>query len=220
MNTPIENFFGDIFLINLARRADRLEHAKLEFSKHGITGYELFEAYDRPVDHNGNPSGNQGCTASHRGVLELIAWRRNPKPTLVLEDDFEFRFHDTQAAFEQFVKEVPADWVMLYLGAHYAEVPPGRVSKHVVRAGRLFTTSSYGITWQQARKMAPHISGVGPIDSLYGKFNVEDPCYVLEPRLCIQYSNVSDLEGIFTRNIGPMTDPHHVAAMDAGRKTL
>lgn len=217
--SPLNEYFDHIVLINLRRRADRLKHAHEQFRKHGIENLWLFDAYDKPLDHSGRPSGNYGCTASHRGVLEIIAFNKWPR-TLVLEDDFQILHDDFQERFAEMVKQVPDDWSMLYLGGHYGEPPIRSITPNVIRIGRMLTTSSYGITWQMARKMAPYICGVGPIDSLYTGFHRENPCYILEPRLVVQYSNLSDLTGRVDTNEHCMLDMHHVEMLLAGTVEL
>lgn len=223
----LDEVFDQFVIIGSAKhRPDRLAHAHAQLEaldlpwpklpSRPMDRYVHFEAHWKPDVGNG-PSGNAGCTASHRGVMELIAhhgWER----TLVLEDDFTIAnpgnafvpAQDTAALFAEAMKEVPDDWDLLYLGGHYAEKPK-RISKHVFRTGRMLTTSSYGITLAQARKMAPHIYGEGPIDNLFWRFNLEDKSYCLEPRLFVQYANHSDLHDKYEDYRGAMLARKHVA---------
>lgn len=204
----IADYFDKIFCINLSRRTDRWDHAQKQFNKFELYPVERFEGYDKPTDHLGNPNGNMGCTSSHRALLEIIAYHEWSR-VLVFEDDFEFRFDDANEQFDAMIKEVPEDWDMLYLGGHYAEKPIRRVSEHVIRMGRMHTTSSYGITWQMARRMAPYICGIGPIDTLYSGFIPNNKCYIFQPRLVVQYSSFSDLTDRDSNNEPCMTDPNH-----------
>jgi hypothetical protein len=218
----LEDFFGGIYLINLARRPDRLQQSISEFMALGIPfgRVTIFEAYDRP---EGN--ANRGCTESHRGVLELIAHAKSPKPSLVLEDDFlrmytnsAKRFHvDVQAAFSVMQAELPADWGLLYLAAHYGNMPRERVSPHLIRPGNILTTGAYGVTADMAREMAPYISGTGPIDNLFWRFSNGLRAYVADsPRLFVQRPSVSDLHDKFEDYVSPLMDTNHVKALDAG----
>jgi GR25 family glycosyltransferase involved in LPS biosynthesis len=182
----LNDYFDQIFCINLARRTDRMQAANEQAAEFGFT-FTRFEAHDMPG------WGNNGCTASHRGVLELIChhgWKR----TLILEDDFLIVYKDFNERFAAMIGEVPEDWRMLYLGGHYAENPRERVSEHVIRHGHMKTTSSYAVTLEQAREMAPHTFGVGPIDELYRVWHETKPCYILSPRLMAQFEGYSDLE--------------------------
>lgn len=170
-------------------------------------GKKIFDLNETPCDEN------TGCTASHAAVLRLIiknGWQR----TLVFEDDFLFRFDNSQEQFSNMIGEVPPDWFMLYLGGHYAEKPMYRVSPHVIRMGRMKTTSSYGVTLEAAWAMEPSICGIGPIDELYSGFIEVEPCYIFEPRLVVQRAGWSDLQKAYLDYGGSMTDENHVKMLD------
>lgn len=201
--TP-DTYFDKILVINLERRTDRWEHCIAELKKHRIRNWQRFIAHDL-LD------GNRGCTASHRGVLEIIAhnqWKR----ALVLEDDFEIVHENFGHLFSAAMRDVEdhaPDWDMLYIGGAYGSKPQSRVSPHVIKVDTMMTTSSYGITCQQAHKMAPSINCSGPIDSLYGAFTCVDKCYCIQPRLIAQYANFSDLTKSVDNNRPSMLDPAH-----------
>jgi hypothetical protein len=128
---------------------------------------------------------------------------------LVLEDDFEIRHEDFHQRFSDMVRDVPPDWDMLYLGGRYADNPIARVNAHVIRFSRMLTTSSYGVTCQFARKMAPYIFGPAPIDVLYSGFTPRAKCYIFSPRLMVQYSSFSDLSHQNSTNEPCMIDPSY-----------
>lgn len=201
--TFLQDYFEKVFVINCAHRPDRRKHISDLLGFHGIR-FEFFDAHTGVVV-DGKVNGNAGCTASHRALLELCAHHRW-RSMFVFEDDADIIYRDFHERFDRFIQEVPADWGMIYLGGGYGEAPICRVSKHVLQVGRMMTTSSYGITWQQARKMAPYISGVGPIDSLYGGFNLEAPTYCITPRCVVQLPSVSDLQDRHMDNSQSMLD--------------
>ena len=87
---------------------------------------ERFSGYDG-ILNDGIVNGNCGCTASHRALLEIIAYNKWPRVP-VLEDDFEFIHDDFHNKFESMAKLVPDNWDMFYLGGHYAEAPVARVN--------------------------------------------------------------------------------------------
>jgi hypothetical protein len=214
MNTP-DNCFDKIFVINLERRTDRWAQATEQLIKNGITRAERFIGHDSPVNHEGRVSANMGCTASHRGLLELIAHYRWPK-VLILEDDALFldwfvpRFSDAMTY-------IPQQWDMLFLGGSYAENPHSRYNAWWIRTNGLMTTSSYVITAEMARKMAPHISGDVGIDSLYHKFQRENLCYMSTPRLIVQRPSYSDIQGRDCDNSMSMLDSRHEEMLLEGR---
>lgn len=205
--TRPNDYFSRIFCINLARRADRWSHVEEQCRRWGLQ-VERFEGYDQIVDDDGRVSGNCGCTASHRALLEVIAYHRWPR-VLILEDDFEVCVPDFNDRFTAMIGEVPEDWDMLYLGGSYGEPPQYRHSEHVVRINRMMTTSSYAVTDRTARRLAPYVYGNGPIDSLYGPFHRDARCYIFQPRLMVQCPGLSDLTHYHMDNGPSMLDPHH-----------
>lgn len=207
MNTPIEKYFDQIIVINLKRRQDRWDHVVDQMKKLGITEYLRFEAYDKPIDHNGQASGNMGCTASHRAVMEIVQWEGWNR-TLVFEDDFAFCQDNAQGLFEKMIPEVPNSWQCLYLGGHYMRKKESysRVSPHVIRVDGMLTTSSFAYTKEFARAVAPNLSGVGPIDNLISGSHAAHETYILQPRIFVQYPNWSDLQEQHASNHQCMLD--------------
>lgn len=202
----VNEYYDKVLVINLARRTDRWANCLRQLQKFGITA-ERFEAYDG-VMSEGRVSGHAGCTSSHRGVLELISHNRWPR-TLVLEDDFEIVHGDFNQRFSDIIKEVPDDWCVAYLGGHYQEAPQYRVSPHCIRINGMLTTSSYGITYAMARKMAPYIGGAAPIDILFHPFLKANKCYILQPRLMVQSRGWSDIREEDSNNALAMSDTRH-----------
>ncbi len=205
--TTVEDYFQKILVINRTARTDRWEQCLGEFARFDITKFERFDAYDHG-NIGGHIGGNGGATSSHRAVLDVIAYHQWPR-TLILEDDFKILHEDFHQKFSDMIGEVPDDWQMLYLGGHYGEKPQARVSKHVIHIGNMLTTSSYAVTWQMAREMAPVIYGGGPIDCLYFQFHHSHKCYILQPRLMVQRESFSDLQGRVMDNEPPMIDTRH-----------
>jgi hypothetical protein len=216
-------YFDRIVVIHRHCRDDRSAHVYAQIYKYGFN-CSWFWAHDL-VEGDASKTGNWAAVQSHRGVLEIVGQNIYGDRVLVLEDDFEIVEpdpskpwqHDAHAdrtlpfneQFAAIIDEVPDDWDMLYLGGSYAEPPRERISKHVIRTARMMTTSSYAITPAQARRMAPHIGGNVPIDSQFGEFNVKCNCYCLQPRLFVQYTNHSDLQGRVMDNATSMLDPNH-----------
>ncbi len=203
---PINDYFDKVIWINADARADR--HGRM-WGQLALLGIEAvrFRAHWKPIDHNGRQSSNMGCTASHRGVLELIChngWDR----TLVLEDDNVF-LENFMSRFEEFVRQVPDKWDFLFLGGSYAENPKGRLTQNVVHTNGLMTTSSYGISLEMARKMAPHISGCVGIDTLYHDFQRKGTCLMFTPRLCVQGAGYSDIQDREADHSMSMLDERH-----------
>lgn len=197
----INEYFDEVFCINLLRRKDRWAHVLDQCKRHAIK-VRRFDGADM-INW-----GNNGCTLSHRLVMEEIIRLGVPR-SLILEDDFECRFDDTQERFAAMIQEVPDDWDFIYLGGHYSDEPKSRVSPHVIRFNRMKTTSSVGITLEQTRRMVHDITGSGPIDEIYSGWTEKHNAYIFQPRLMVQYNNYSDLQQRDMNNTPCMEDTRH-----------
>lgn len=213
----LNDYFDQIFCINLKSRPDRMEEAAREAHRHSFA-FQTFRAYtadDMYFNETVSDStrANAGCVASHRALLELVAfnhWER----VLILEDDFQVVVPNLEQAFTKSSSELPSDWDMFYLGGSYAEDPKARFSPHLIRTNGMMTTSSYAVTWKAARRMAPNICGSGPIDSLYHHWNRTLNCYCAEPRMMVQSEGFSDIQGRVMANHHSMLDSEHISKLD------
>jgi hypothetical protein len=211
--TPFEQFFdGNLFVINLNRRPDRLAHFNAEMAAIGVTCVERFEAIDAGVD-----DGNRGCTASHRAVLDLIV-KRGLRQAMIFEDDATIRdqFRDVfNNEVAPILREVPESFDMLYFGGGYGSPARRWYSRHLVLMGQMKTTSSYGVTLKSAMELRDIIptDTCDSIDNLYAGYNETKDCYITEPRFFVQYKNHSDLQKREMWNAPSMEDKSHVAAL-------
>ena len=202
------SYWDKVFCINLDRRVDRWEHAQTQMAMYGLEA-ERFSGHDN-VFINERKSGNAGCTASHRGVLEIVSHFKWDK-VLILEDDFECNHSPDEfiQLWDEMIKEVPENWDFLYLGGHYANAPQLRISPHVIKMDRMLTTSSYGVRWKVAKMIAPHISGYSPIDCLISGFTSKMNSYIFQPRLMVQTPSFSDIQEVMVDHTHCMRDPNH-----------
>src|SRR5678816_1176197 len=109
--TTINDYFEQVIVINRDARTYRWEKCVQQFRQFDLV-VKRFSAYDH-AKIDGYVGGNSGCTASHRAVLDLIAfhqWKR----VLILEDDFKILHSDFQQRFSDMIGEVPEDASMIY----------------------------------------------------------------------------------------------------------
>jgi hypothetical protein len=228
----LNEFFDKIYVINLARRGDRMAEFNSEFKDLNAT---RFEGFDHPTN------GHCGCTRSHRMLLREIA-NGDAERVLVFEDDTSAITFDVLKShgfnpdskvwknhcaifggygslderFSYLSKFIPDKWDVLYLGAGYGEPPISRYNHHVIRCGFMQTTSSYGITKEFAKIWSDKVDASmgsddlekhpGPIDNVFGSMAKDHLYYVLQPRLMYQRKSPSDLTGETHSYLFSMTD--------------
>lgn len=194
----LDNVFPYKVCINLDRRPDRWAAMRENFERFGIRRVERLAAVDgkdvvlperfshlRPVDY--------ACTLSHLLAVKK-ARELNAPSVLIFEDDCLFD-PDFVAKFSAYMRQVPADWDILFLGGyHFA--PPVPVSANVVRAVVTLTAHAYAVRQSvYADYIELNESPPAIVDRnntiLQRKFN----CYCCEPNLVGQSAGYSDLMG-------------------------
>jgi len=194
----INDVFDQVFVINLDRRRDRLNHLKKELSRLNIS-YQRFSAVDGEKDEvpevpNLTP-GEVGCTLSHKKVLRKVVDEEIDRP-LILEDDIIFE-NNFENRFREHFEQLPDDWAMYYLGANTAKDERlNPVTKNINRTYRALTTHSYSIKLSKAQKLLEIIEKnnfQNPVDNVFTNFQKEEKVYISSPNLVIQKEGYSDV---------------------------
>src|SRR5207253_1313939 len=124
-----DDLFGrfEWWLINLDRRADRLEHTRAQLERINVRHVRRFQAFDghRLQLTSRYPGwvrkGAVGCYLSHLAVLKQAHARR--EPCIILEDDLVLT-PDFAEAFNAFFEAVPEDWDVIILSGGEHQQPP------------------------------------------------------------------------------------------------
>jgi glycosyl transferase, family 25 len=143
-DSDLNKVFPDKVCINLERRSDRWERMQARFAHHRINNVARFEAIDGlhltiPASWDDFP-GAYGCLMSHLAVIK-DAFKNKRSSVLIIEDDVAFH-PDLNSLFSQYIKELPADWDMLYFGALHGE-PPILVTEHIAKLTHSLSTYAY-----------------------------------------------------------------------------
>lgn len=125
------NFFDQ----KVCLTADPGEWAKAdaEFKRIGLTDVQRFNA----IPHIG-PHQSFNCS-TRRILIEFLESTR--KRLLFLEDDCVFKRHDH---VEQALKELPADWDIVYFGCNIQDEKPVKISNNLFRIQGAYTTHCIG----------------------------------------------------------------------------
>ena len=189
----MNRFFDKIYCLNQDSRPDRWAQAKVEFDRVGVN-VERIAAI--PADQP-----NKSFCLSQYAMLKTFL-QTGGRTLLTFEDDVLFR--DT-THLEAALKELPADWDIVYLGANITEMvfgikenPPAKYSDHLYRVRKAWTTHAIGYS----RGIIERIVAEYPVHSfemydnwLNSEILPTSNAYLINPMVCWQRPGKSDLWG-------------------------
>lgn len=200
---PLNNFFDNVYCINLDKRRDRWVEAESEFQKHNLR-VERVSAIDgslldtssikMEVLKDAYIPGNVGCVLSHVKVIK-DAKLNNYSRVLILEDDVAFEENFTER-FTNEIMHLPEDWDMLYLsGNNLNQDKLRKVNQYFYKTEFTYTTHCYAIN---SKLYDIIIEGAAklelPIDEFYRNYVQQKyNCYIIRPHLSYQRAGYSDI---------------------------
>ncbi len=190
----LNKYFDKIYCINLDRRFDKFEQFQSEVNKVNEFEFERYSAVDGNLIENKTKlkNGEVGCLLSHLDILYKIV-ENNYKNVLIFEDDAVFLNNFNM--FEEYMKQVPQNWDMLYFGGNQMKQTI-QITDNVHKVTKCFTTGYYSITNKMARILIPIVEKMEyQIDVIYAKQHLNYNCYVFNPKICIQRPGYSDVLG-------------------------
>ncbi len=191
----LNDYFDNIYCINLDRRPDRWEECKTEFEKNNLK-VQRFTAIDGkllPEDPRRKLlPGEIGCLKSHIAVLNDIV-AKGYRRALVLEDDVQF-IDDVQGFFSRTIDSIPPEWCMLYFGGSHLSNPI-RINNVISRMQRTYTTTAYGIVQNTAKAALNKLNQMNnQVDVEYSKFHKGGLCFTYVPSIAWQRPGKSDIQ--------------------------
>lgn len=209
MDNPF-HYFDAIFLMNLDDRPDRLAESLNEFKRFDI---KLDNLYRFPgvffnIDHP--LRGRAGCATTHRDIIS-VSKSKGFNKVLVVEDDFYFVRNPIETIQKSVDFLSKNEWHLFYLGqtttSEVVEKPIEVVQDGILRLrGGLAThaiaynSSIYDYILKEIPEpegMIPWIMENESIDRWYMtaiQLNNNFRCYTVDPILCIQRPNYSDVD--------------------------
>lgn len=114
----LNDFFDNIYCINLSHRTDRWEEVSKEFAKHQLIVERVEAVNGKEVFRTGlnRHAGAYGVLLSNVKIFE-DAVQKGYRKILILEDDIILNY-DINNKFWKKIEYLPNDWNMLYLGGN------------------------------------------------------------------------------------------------------
>lgn len=190
----------NIFVINLLRRTDRLEHIQ-EQSRRFDFDAMITAAVD--AQEINNPTnlrpGEYALLLSHGKILTYARYMNLDK-IIVLEDDADF-VADTNERLSKEWQEIPSDFDLVYLGCNKQYLGAGRVpatdvSDNIIRLYSAFTTHAMVINSSIYDIVLDKIDQFNmPLDVIYSEVQKDCKAYGFKKNLAKQLDCHSDIIG-------------------------
>jgi GR25 family glycosyltransferase involved in LPS biosynthesis len=178
------NYFDKIFLINLAKRTDRLEQATEQLNKYNIP-FERVEAIEM-LD------GAEGLRLTMVGVFER-AIENNWQNILVFEDDMDIIEDTFTEVMEEVVQQMPVGYDLVYLGGQMCSLPTTWYWHNMISVRNFYATHAV-IYSLKAIKSIMAQNFTAPIDNcLVQIIQSKGDCYCIYPLLLSQIISKSDI---------------------------
>jgi GR25 family glycosyltransferase involved in LPS biosynthesis len=192
----INEVFPHKFCINLDRDLDSWGRLQPALTRHDIRAVRRVSAVDGsrlelPATWR-HSAGAYGCLLSHLQVVK-DARKRGLPSLLILEDDVVFDPSFSEK-FPVFVRGLPADWDMVFLGALHRE-DPNPVAENVVRVRHAYSTYAYALRDSVFDAfIAANDGSPNQVDVNNGMLQSKYNCYAFAPNLAWVESRYSPVQ--------------------------
>jgi len=215
MDKVVTDYFSGALCVNLDHRKDKWAECKKEFIKHGLS-VERFSAVDgSKFNYNGvikrffgddkqdgiyddnHKNAVMGCCLSHKKAI-CLAKQRGYDSVLILEDDVAFD-EELNKKFNEWYKEVPPNWDLLYLGGNHGfrrGPKPPLCSPHLMKVTQTLTTHAYILKNTIYDLVLDRLNIIDyDVDVIIMKLQSRMNAYSFTPRLAWQRLSISDIWG-------------------------
>lgn len=199
----LNDYFDEIFYINLDHRVDRRTLFEKQAKRLGFTakrypainGEEYWSVLKVPPAIK---AGELGCLASH---MAIIAYAKDNAldNVLIMEDDCMLHDHINEK-LPALMRLVPDYWDMLYFGGCHAKLndqskPPVRLHPNLLKVYCTLTTVCYALRKDFIEKLYYGLDlGKYQIDVAYTHYQPNINAYAFWPNLAWQEAGYSDIQ--------------------------
>ena len=200
----MDNFFDQIYVLNLDRRPDRWDTIQVQLHNAGITKAVRFPAIDKePGAPNHSEAAHAACFRTHVAALHM-ALDTGASNVLIFEDDAAL-YDDWEPIWKSSKRQIPSDWDVLYLGYNLEPkyqpnlTTPTFVTSNILLLNDVLALHAYAINGshiatlieQQESQYELNIPG----DVAFAKHNSGFRVYGIYPMLFYQSPGFSDIVG-------------------------
>lgn len=189
------NYFNNIYCINLERRQDRWELFLKECEKINLTDVKKFKAIDGNLITNTTNllNGELGVLISHYELVKM-AKENNFDNILILEDDVVFT--NTVSKLDEYMALIPSNWDFIYFGGnHVYGKDPIQINNNIIKLNNTVALQCVAIK----NTIFDYILEILPkkmkqVDAYYGDLQKPFNAYGVRPNMAIQREDYSDIQ--------------------------
>lgn len=192
----LHKYFDKTFLINLDSRPDRLEKSIERANEIGLEFERVSAQRGTYINGKETEYWNLNAAGLCNTIKDILIRAKEEKldSILILEDDFEIAIDDINTFVECNIKDVPANWELLYFGANHMR-PYTMYKGHVARVKGAYTTHAHAVRSNLFDYLITELSKLEkPIDVIY--YDIIQPrcrSYVFRPHVIVQSEDFSDI---------------------------
>ena len=191
----LTDYFEKTYCINLDRRLDRWLKVLDEFKKHKFGKVERFSAIDgnNLINNTKLLNGELGILETH---IELIkkSKENNLKNILIFEDDVYFSTDINK--IENYIKNIPNNWDMIYFGGNHTYGSPlEKIKENVYKLN--YTVSLHCVALKSTifdEVLSILEKKEKQVDNYYTEIQKKYNCYGFYPNLAFQSKDFSDIQ--------------------------
>lgn len=155
----LNNYFPNIYCINLPESTIRRQHMEHQFRKIGVHEHVTYTCANKPADNIFLPnminSGQWGCTLSHMMVLGHALKNANGH-IVIFEDDVEFNLTEMQRLHEIMDYIDNNGWDLFYLGGQPTKKVERTKVQNLYKTRTMRGTYAYAVNKNSIFKLYEH----------------------------------------------------------------
>lgn len=179
------NSLDKIYVINLAKRTDRMQQAKEQLDKYNIP-FERWEAVE-------NNNGAEGLRETMECVFQ-DAINKHYKRILVFEDDLDIIEPGINEVMNEVVTMFPPNFDMIFLGCQLCQTPKEWFTQHLLKVQTAYATHAVIYSLKCIKQIMSSTNFFSPIDNcLVQMIQPKGETYCTHPLLISQIVSHSDI---------------------------
>jgi GR25 family glycosyltransferase involved in LPS biosynthesis len=197
----MNNFFDQIYVLNLDRRTDRWDAVQKQLHNAGITKAVRFPAIEKKI--NNSESAHEACFHTHVSAYQK-ALDTGARNVLIFEDDAAL-YDDWEPIWKSFKRQIHSDWDIIYLGYNLEHkyqpnlTTPPLITSNVLLLNDVLALHAYAVNGKHLKTLIEHQKSQYelniPGDVAFAKHNSGFKVYGAYPMLFYQTPGFSDIVG-------------------------